>query len=223
MLVYIKSERTLGSRIFSQYSLLLHQRKQEVEEISEMAVCWVTTSPEEEDKPRLDFGNIQTPLIFNPSMLNLQPNIPNQFIWPDDEKPSIDVPELEVPLIDLKNFMSDPASPSSSTLEASRLISEACTKHGFFLVVNHGLNEALISDAHDYMGRFFDMPLSEKQRVLRKPGESCGYASSFTGRFSTKLPWKETLSFRFSDEKSRSKTVEDYFCDALGHGFEPFG
>ncbi|EFH43870.1 hypothetical protein ARALYDRAFT_492287, partial [Arabidopsis lyrata subsp. lyrata] len=185
-----------------------------------MAVSFVTTSPEEEEaKPKLGLGNIQTPLIFNPSMLNLQPNIPNQFIWPDDEKPSIDVPELDVPLIDLQNLLSAP----SSTLEASRQISEACKKHGFFLVVNHGISEKLISDAHEYTSRFFDMPLSEKQRVLRKPGESVGYASSFTGRFSTKLPWKETLSFRFCDDKSRSKSVQDYFCDALGHGFEPFG
>nr|AGW24313.1 GA20ox1 [Arabidopsis thaliana] len=45
-----------------------------------MAVSFVTTSPEEEDKPKLGLGNIQTPLIFNPSMLNLQANIPNQFI-----------------------------------------------------------------------------------------------------------------------------------------------
>ncbi|CAE6177469.1 unnamed protein product [Arabidopsis arenosa] len=192
-----------------------------------MAVSFVTTSPEEEeDKPKLGLGNSQTPLIFNPSMLNLQPNIPSQFIWPDDEKPSIDVPELDVPLIDLQNLLSDKdytsASPSS-TLEASRQISEACKKHGFFLVVNHGISEKLISDAHEYTSRFFDMPLFEKQRVLRKPGESVGYASSFTGRFSTKLPWKETLSFRFCDDKSRSKSVQDYFCDALGHGFEPFG
>lgn len=192
-----------------------------------MASSFVTTSLVEEDKPKLGLGNIQTPLIFNPSMLNLQPTIPNQFIWPDDEKPSIDAPELDVPLIDLQNLLLDKdsasASPSSSFLQASRLISEACKKHGFFLVVNHGISEELISDAHVYMSRFFDMPLSEKQRVLRKPGESCGYASSFTGRFSTKLPWKETLSFRFCEGERSPKTVQDYFCDALGHEFQPFG
>ncbi|MBA0757983.1 hypothetical protein Gotri_021026, partial [Gossypium trilobum] len=38
--------------------------------------------------------------------------------------------------------------------------------------------------------------LSEKQKAKRKVGESYGYASSFVGRFSSKLPWKETLSFR---------------------------
>ncbi|KAL0688406.1 hypothetical protein Bca4012_088083 [Brassica carinata] len=181
-----------------------------------MAANCVITSPEEEHTPKLD---LVTPLVFNPSMLNLQATIPSQFIWPDDEKPCLEAPELDVPLIDLQNFLAH----SHSTLDASRLISDACNKHGFFLVVNHGISEQLISDAHEYMSRFFDMPLSEKQRIQRKAGQSCGYASSFAGRFSTKLPWKETLSFQFCDDKSRPKNVQDYFCDALGHEFEPFG
>ena len=50
-------------------------------------------------------------------------------------------------------------------------------------------------------GCFFKLPFSEKQRALRKTGESYGYASSFTGRFSSKLPWKQTLSFRYAAEK----------------------
>ncbi|EOA13520.1 hypothetical protein CARUB_v10026585mg [Capsella rubella] len=179
-----------------------------------------TTSPAEKDhEPKQqDLENDQTPpLIFNPSLLNLQSQIPNQFIWPDEEKPkpSVDIPELNVPFIDL--------SSQDSTLEASRLIAEACTKHGFFLVVNHGVSESLVSEANRLMERFFDMPPAGKQRAQRKPGESCGYASSFTGRFSTKLPWKETLSFRFSNENSGSRTVQDYFSDTLGQEFEHFG
>lgn len=180
-------------------------------------ICTTTTSPaEKEHEPKQDLENDQTlPLVFNPSFLNLQSQIPNQFIWPDEEKPSIDVPELNVPFIDL--------SSQDSTLEASRLITEACTKHGFFLVVNHGVSESLISEAHRLMERFFDMPLAGKQIAQRKPGESSGYASSFTGRFSTKLPWKETLSFRYSNEISSSRTVQDYFSDTLGQEFEHFG
>ncbi|KAG7537552.1 Oxoglutarate/iron-dependent dioxygenase [Arabidopsis suecica] len=181
-----------------------------------MAILCTTTSPaEKEHEPKQDLEKDQTPLIFNPSLLNLQSQIPNQFIWPDEEKPSIDIPELNVPFIDL--------SSQDSTLEAPRVIAEACTKHGFFLVVNHGVSESLISEAHRLMERFFDMPLAGKQKAQRKPGESCGYASSFTGRFSTKLPWKETLSFQFSNEKSSSRTVQDYFSDTLGQEFEQFG
>ncbi|XP_057762643.1 gibberellin 20 oxidase 1-like [Arachis stenosperma] len=161
-----------------------------------------------------------TPLVFDASILRHQQQIPSQFIWPDEEKPSLQVSKLVIPLIDLGGFLSgDPAA----TMEAVRLVGEACKKHGFFLVVNHGINADLISNAHSYMDDFFELPLSEKQRAQRKTGEHCGYASSFTGRFSSKLPWKETLSFQFSAEKNSPKIVKEYLSNTMGKEFEQFG
>ncbi|XP_039007428.1 gibberellin 20 oxidase 1-like [Hibiscus syriacus] len=105
----------------------------------------------------------------------------------------------------------------------SRLVGEACRQHGFFLVVNHGVDSTLVADAHSHMDNFFELPLADKQRAQRKLGEHSGYASSFTGRFSSKLPWKETLSFRYSAEKNSSNIVHDYLVDKLGDLFEHFG
>lgn len=163
----------------------------------------------------------QRSLVFDASVLQNETNIPQQFIWPDHEKPnSQKTKELDVPLIDLGGFLS---GHSSSTKEASNLVGKACQRHGFFLVVNHGVDENLISDAHRYMELFFELPLSKKQRAQRKPGESCGYASSFTGRFSSKLPWKETLSFQFSADENSSNIVKDYFKNKLGEEFVRLG
>ncbi|KAM0071009.1 putative ent-kaurene synthase, Gibberellin-44 dioxygenase [Helianthus debilis subsp. tardiflorus] len=163
----------------------------------------------------------QRSLVFDASVLQHQGNIPQQFIWPDHEKPNTQTSkELEVPLIDLGGFLS---GHSCSTRKASYLVGEACQKHGFFLVVNHGVDENLISDAHQYMDLFFELPLSEKQRAQRKAGESCGYASSFTGRFSSKLPWKETLSFQYSADENSSDIVKDYFKDKMGEEFIRLG
>jgi gibberellin 20-oxidase len=162
----------------------------------------------------------ESSLVFDASFLKNQLHIPQQFIWPDEEKPCMNVKELDVPLIDLKNFLSgDPIA----AMEASKIIGEACEKHGFFLVVNHAIDAKLIEHAHSNMNDFFEVPLSQKQRAQRKTGEHCGYASSFTGRFSSKLPWKETLSFQFSDEKNSPKIVKDYLCNTLGEDFEQFG
>lgn len=162
----------------------------------------------------------ESSLVFDASFLRHTINLPKQFIWPDEEKPCMNVPELDVPLIDLKNFLSgDPFA----AMEASKIIGEACEKHGFFLVVNHGIDAKLIEHAHSYMDGFFENPLSQKQRAQRKIGEHCGYASSFTGRFSSKLPWKETLSFQFSDEKKSTNIVKDYLYNTLGEDFEEFG
>nr|CAQ43616.1 gibberellin 20-oxidase [Helianthus annuus]CAQ43618.1 gibberellin 20-oxidase [Helianthus annuus] len=163
----------------------------------------------------------QRSLVFDASVLQHEGNIPQQFIWPDHEKPNTQKSkELEVPLIDLGGFLS---GHSCSTKKASNLVGEACQKHGFFLVVNHGVDENLISDAHQYMDLFFELPLSEKQRAQRKAGESCGYASSFTGRFSSKLPWKETLSFQYSADENSSDIVKDYFKDKMGEEFIRLG
>ncbi|CAL1371370.1 unnamed protein product [Linum trigynum] len=160
------------------------------------------------------------PLVFDAKFLRHEANIPQQFIWPDHEKPSGNAPELKVPLIDLAGFLSgDP----EATKEAAKLVGDACREHGFFLVANHGVESKLLSDAHKYMDEFFELPLSEKQKAQRKLGESAGYASSFTGRFSSKLPWKETLSFRFTAEKDSAKIVRDYLLDRMGQDFSEFG
>lgn len=160
-------------------------------------------------------------LIFDASVLQHETNIPQQFIWPDHEKPnSQKSKELDVPMIDLGGFLS---GNLISAKEASSLVGKACQKHGFFLVVNHGVDANLIFDAQRYMDLFFELPLAEKQRAQRKTGESCGYASSFTGRFSSKLPWKETLSFRFSAEENSSNIVKDYFKNTMGEEFVRLG
>ncbi|KAF5950485.1 hypothetical protein HYC85_012478 [Camellia sinensis] len=146
--------------------------------------------------------------VFDVSLLKHELNIPPQFIWPDHEKPSLhEPPPLFVPPIDLGAFISsDPLSVST----AIQLVDEAGKKHGFFLVINHGVSKELISEAQKNMDLFFDMPLKEKQRAQRKVGEYHGYASSFTDRYSSRLPWKETLSFRYCDDGGSSNVVGEY-------------
>jgi gibberellin 20-oxidase len=160
------------------------------------------------------------PLVFDASILQHQANIPSQFIWPDHEKPCLESPKLAIPPIDFGSFLTgDPLAVSKAT----QLINEACKKHGFFLVVNHGVDSKLIAKAHEYMNMFFGIQLSEKQRAQRKIGEQYGYASSFTGRFSSKLPWKETLSFRYCADNQSSDIVQEYFLNVMGENFKQFG
>lgn len=160
------------------------------------------------------------PLVFDASILQFQSNIPLEFVWPDHEKPCSGPPELVIPPIDLKAFLSGDSLAISNAMEQVNL---ACKKHGFFLVVNHGIDSELVAKAHKYMDLFFGMKLSEKQRAQRKIGEHCGYASSFAGRFSSKLPWKETLSFRYCADEQFPNIVEDYFVNVMGEDFRQLG
>ncbi|KAH6760408.1 gibberellin 20 oxidase 2 [Perilla frutescens var. hirtella] len=164
--------------------------------------------------------NNKNPLILDALVSPHQSYIPPQFIWPDDEKPSPHPPELYAPVVDIGGFLAgDPAASA----EAAEVISQACRKHGFFLVVNHGVDDGLIANAHRFMDDFFEQPFEEKIRAQRKAGEHCGYASSFIGRFSSKLPWKETLSFEYSSQETSSHNVQRYFRTTVGQDFAHLG
>ncbi|CBI24470.3 unnamed protein product, partial [Vitis vinifera] len=96
-----------------------------------MSIVCVEGNPPSMFNPPTDDHKNQEPLVFDASVLRHQSNIPKQFIWPDAEKPGDKATELSVPLIDLGGFLSgDPAA----AMEATRLVREACQKHGFFLV-----------------------------------------------------------------------------------------
>ncbi|KAG4138719.1 hypothetical protein ERO13_D07G150800v2 [Gossypium hirsutum] len=124
--------------------------------------------------------NEHRPLAFDASILGSESNIPSQFIWPDDDKPCLDDPELVIQAIDLGAFLLGDSLAVSKVAEA---VNEACKKHG--------------------------LQLSEKQKAKRKVGESYGYASSFVGRFSSKLPWKETLRLYQEYCEARNKVSKE--------------
>ncbi|KAL5976556.1 hypothetical protein ACLOJK_020889 [Asimina triloba] len=166
-----------------------------------------------------------SPLVFDAARLRSESNIPSQFIWPEEDKPCLEAEELHVPVVDIHGFLSqDPSSgPAAETLAVIRA---ACTKHGVFQVVNHGVDAEAIAAAYRCLDEYFSLPLAEKQKGQRRLGDSYGYASSFTGRFSSNLPWKETFSFRHAvgpDAAAGSTQVEDYFVAIMGEDFRQIG
>lgn len=163
---------------------------------------------------------------FDAKVLNNQPNnIPPEYVWSDEDKPSTDIKELQVPILDISSFLSGHDNHVAAS-QASRLVSEAAKLHGFFLVTNHGVHEGILARAYKCMDTFYDLPASEKQKAKRKWGELSGYADSVAGRFYSELPWKETLTLRFSAQEkleSGTETVKDYVSKTMGDGNEEFG
>lgn len=62
----------------------------------------------------------------------------------------------DIPIVDLS---SDPASVAS-------VIRDACVRHGFFYLTNHGVPRSLIDGMHDASRAFFALPESAKRTVL---------------------------------------------------------
>ncbi|KAH7685332.1 Ent-kaurene synthase protein [Dioscorea alata] len=160
-------------------------------------------------------------IFFDPSILQTQSKIQKEFIWPQTERPN-SLQDLQAPLIDLQGFFS---GHHDSTYTAAKLIDTACRSHGFFQVINHGVDLSLSHQALNFLDDFFSLPLSLKLHASRKPGTMWGYSGAHADRFSSKLPWKETLSFPYHNStiSNSNPVVLDYFTSNFGNDFKQFG
>ncbi|RWW00376.1 hypothetical protein GW17_00036665 [Ensete ventricosum] len=157
-------------------------------------------------------------VVVNTALLPNQATIPEAFIWPQCHRPTA-IEELDSPVVDLGGFL---RGDEASTARAVDCVRAACSTHGFFQVANHGVDASFFRDALGCMDDFFGLPLCHKLRARRKPGNMWGYAGAHADRFSSELPWKETLSFGYH-EAGEDRVVVDYFTSTLGNDFRRMG
>lgn len=144
--------------------------------------------------------------------------MPRRFVWPKQDLVGAHQ-ELTEPVVDLEGFF---RGDEEAIKQASDIIKAACLQHGFFQVINHGVDLNLISLAHDHMHNFFKLPTCDKLRVRRMPGSIWGYSSGHADRYLSKLPWKETLSFGYNENCPNPIGI-DFFNSTLGKDFEQTG
>jgi isopenicillin N synthase-like dioxygenase len=78
-----------------------------------------------------------------------------------------------VPVIDVSPFL---VRTPSGGREVARRVGQACEEIGFFAIVGHGVDRALVQRMYDVSKAFFDLPLEEKQKARRpRPEQSRGY------------------------------------------------
>jgi isopenicillin N synthase-like dioxygenase len=78
-----------------------------------------------------------------------------------------------VPVIDVTPFL---AGGGAERRAVAKAIGRACEDIGFFTIVGHGVDAALVRRMADVSRAFFDLPVADKQRVRRpKPEQSRGY------------------------------------------------
>ncbi|XP_057533032.1 gibberellin 20 oxidase 1-like [Amaranthus tricolor] len=153
------------------------------------------------------------------SMLqNHNPNVPKKFIWSLED---ITQPKeiLDAPIINLQGFIN---GDEKATKNAIEILKKVCSQHGFFQVINHGIEPKLLKEAYNNMDKFFKLPPSMKAKTLKKVGKPWGLSIAHADRWATNLPWKETLSFPHHSN-THHKSVVDYFSSVLGTEFEAMG
>ncbi|XP_078442543.1 azadirone synthase LFS-like isoform X2 [Wolffia australiana] len=85
--------------------------------------------------------------------------------------------DLQLPVVDFA---------SSDRASTSKLIRQACLEHGFFYLVNHGIEEEFLGKVFDGSRRLFSLPLQEKMKLLRNEGHR-GYTPPFAEKLDTSM------------------------------------
>ncbi|KAL1206963.1 Gibberellin 20 oxidase 5 [Cardamine amara subsp. amara] len=153
----------------------------------------------------------------NFSLLRSQKNVPAEFFWPEkDVTPSKG--DLDLPIIDLSGFLN---GDESKTQIAAKAVREACMAHGTFLVINHGFKSGLAEKALKSSSFFFELSKDEKLKAYRIPGSISGYTAGHSQRFSSNLPWNETLTLAY--KKGPSQVVEEFLTSRLGDNQQNIG
>lgn len=89
---------------------------------------------------------------------------------------SVTVVSGYVPVIDLSG-----ANTPAGRLLAAKAIGAACETSGFFTVVGHGVDQALIDRMYQTSRAFFERPMEEKSQLSVMPGTNGFYASAGCG------------------------------------------
>ncbi|CAK8579007.1 unnamed protein product [Lathyrus sativus] len=172
-----------------------------------MAPIAATISPSENEfKSVIDFKS-----------LNKEANVPKEFIWSSGDLVETSQGDLDVPIIDLGVI----SNGDAAALEAvAKVVREACMKHGFFQVTNHGVDQKLIDATNQEFVSLFELPLNRKANAYKAPwGYSCAHAS----RYSASLPWKETFTFQYKHYDQSETQIVDFFTSVLGDDHQHAG
>ncbi|KAG0569164.1 hypothetical protein KC19_6G070100 [Ceratodon purpureus] len=126
--------------------------------------------------------------------------VSEKFLLPEHQRPTVqhdDFTNLEIPIIDLAAYDLEGDESAMETVVAQ--VRDACLNWGFFQIINHGVEEEILSRVQSQANRLFSLPYSDKMKVQKQPGKYSGYGH-VTAKEGDIRPWSE--GFYFSDEKS---------------------
>ncbi|KAL0289131.1 UNVERIFIED_CONTAM: putative 2-oxoglutarate-dependent dioxygenase SLC1 [Sesamum calycinum] len=125
-------------------------------------------------------------------------HVPKKYILPDAERPNVitdkstasppDQINIKLPVIDFEELQ----GPNRSQVLKS--LAYACENYGFFQLVNHGMEEEIINNMVNVGKRFFEMPLSEREKYMSADVSApvrCG--TSFNQKNDGVFCWRDFL------------------------------
>jgi isopenicillin N synthase-like dioxygenase len=139
--------------------------------------------------------------------------LPAMFVEAEDQRPvlELDAPcERVIPIVDMARARSpDPAARAALVAD----VAAACEKFGFFQVVNHGVDAALIRRCETEAHHMFELPLDVKERVHRPPGTSFGYGAN-TWVNQTVMHWAESFHMQLHPKSNIRDFSQKLFAES---------
>ncbi|GMH30823.1 hypothetical protein Nepgr_032666 [Nepenthes gracilis] len=119
--------------------------------------------------------------------------LPENYVFPAGKRPGkLHAPVSKaIPVVDLEK-----ACGLHGRLDIIQQIMEACEDHGFFQVINHGVQATLMEDAMAVFKEFFELPGEEKSRLFSEDNsQSCRlYTSTVNYRKEEIHFWRDALT-----------------------------
>eukprot|EP00253_Pinus_taeda_P023352 PITA_23352 len=117
-------------------------------------------------------------------------SLPIKYVFPQHSRPSAaEIAKGEsIPIIDVSALDKTP----EERLDAIKQLGQACEDWGFFQVVNHGIQESVISSMLDAAHQFFSLPLEEKMKYETKDVlNPVRYGTSFYAEAEQIFNWRD--------------------------------
>ncbi|XP_010243876.1 PREDICTED: flavanone 3-dioxygenase-like [Nelumbo nucifera] len=120
--------------------------------------------------------------------------LPQSFIRIEDDRPKVAYNQFsnEIPVISLAGIMGESESQRE---EISKKIVEACEEWGMFQVIDHGVEEDLISEMYRLSREFFSLSDDEKLQFDMTGGKKGGYLVSSHLQGEAFHDWREFFTF----------------------------
>nr|CAB3500294.1 unnamed protein product [Digitaria exilis] len=113
--------------------------------------------------------------------------MPGSYVRPESQRPRLAevVSGAPIPVVDLS---------STDRAAVVRAIGDACRSHGFFQVLNHGIDAGLIAAVMGVGRDFFRLPAEEKAKLYSDdPAKKIRLSTSFNVRKETVHNWRDYL------------------------------
>ncbi|KAG6427469.1 hypothetical protein SASPL_111717 [Salvia splendens] len=120
-------------------------------------------------------------------------HVPSKYVLPPSERPNVsspeaELPDLHLPVIDFAHLQ------GPNRRQALHSLAHACEHFGFFQLVNHGIAEEVTEKMVNVGKRFFEMPLSEREKYMTADMNApVRYGTSFNQNRDGVFCWRDFL------------------------------